>query len=190
MGYNCHGAKSCGYKKHFCWKWIVNDEIDHVPSSSEEIIGRRCLFQISQDKSIIELNRRRSAVAPISIPSWAASFRHRFVLFFKKWPKTIDSHCFCIKNVLKWANPNNSFVYFRSFQQQFNMKIVDLSKNRTPIVEVEGEHTDHLTTALSYYVRRSITDFNYCKANRHLFANLCYGRVIWLFGLGLQDRGR
>ena len=39
------------------------------------------------------------------------------------------------------------------------MKIVDLSKNRTPIVEVEGEHTDNLTTALSYYVRRSITDF-------------------------------
>ena len=61
--------------------------------------------------------------------------------------------------VLKWANPNNSFVFFRSFQQQFNMKIVDLSKNRTPIVEVEGENTDHLTTALSYYVRRSITDF-------------------------------
>ena len=40
------------------------------------------------------------------------------------------------------GQPRRLFVYFRSFQQQFYSKIVDLSGKRTRIVGVEGEHTD------------------------------------------------
>ena len=38
------------------------------------------------------------------------------------------------------------FVYFRYFQTIFKIKTVDFSRIRTRIVEVEGEHGDHLTT--------------------------------------------
>ena len=44
------------------------------------------------------------------------------------------------------GQPRPLLVYFRSFQQQFYRKIVDLSGIRTRIVGVEGEHADHLTT--------------------------------------------
>ena len=41
------------------------------------------------------------------------------------------------------------FVYFRSFQTQiFTEKNVGVIGTRTQIVEVECEHTDHLTTTL------------------------------------------
>ena len=41
------------------------------------------------------------------------------------------------------GQPRPLFVYFRSFQIQFNRKIVDFSGIRTQIVGVEGEHADH-----------------------------------------------
>ena len=38
------------------------------------------------------------------------------------------------------------FVYFRSFQTFYRMKIVHISGTRTQINRVEGKHADHLTT--------------------------------------------
>ena len=38
------------------------------------------------------------------------------------------------------------FVYFRSFQTQYDRKTVGVSRIRTRNVGVEGEHADHLTT--------------------------------------------
>ena len=40
-----------------------------------------------------------------------------------------------------------SFSYFRSFQQPFYRKIIDLRGIWTLIVRVDGKHADHLTTA-------------------------------------------
>ena len=51
--------------------------------------------------------------------------------------------------ILKNGRSPASFLYFRSFQQQFYSKIVDYSRNRTRIVGVEGEHADHLTTTMA-----------------------------------------
>ena len=39
-----------------------------------------------------------------------------------------------------------SFVYFRSFLQQFKEKIVGFRGIWTEIVGIEGKHADHLTT--------------------------------------------
>ena len=50
------------------------------------------------------------------------------------------------------GQPRPLFVYFRSFQEQFYRKIVDLSGIWTRIVGVEGEHADHLTTTTAQNV--------------------------------------
>ena len=55
---------------------------------------------------------------------------------------------FSFRYFFKWANPGFFFVSFRSFQKQIFQKILYISFSgiRTRIVEVEGEHADHLTT--------------------------------------------
>ena len=54
------------------------------------------------------------------------------------------SHIFVFQKV---GQPRPLFVYFRSFQMQiFTEKSIGVSRIRTRIVEVEGEHADHLTT--------------------------------------------
>ena len=47
---------------------------------------------------------------------------------------------------LKFAIPDLFFVYFRHFSIFLHNKNYRTSENRTRIVEVEGEHTHHLTT--------------------------------------------
>ena len=44
------------------------------------------------------------------------------------------------------GQPRPLFVYFRSFQQQLYIKIAGFREIRTRIIEVEGEHSDYLTT--------------------------------------------
>ena len=47
------------------------------------------------------------------------------------------------EKLLEMVQPQPLFVYFSSFQQQFYRKIVDFNGNRTRIVGVEDEHSDH-----------------------------------------------
>ena len=60
-------------------------------------------------------------------------------------PSTKDIHDLHMENdkLLEMVQPQPLFVYFSSFQQQFYRKIVDFSGNRTRIVGVEDEHSDH-----------------------------------------------
>ena len=50
------------------------------------------------------------------------------------------------------VHPRHLFVYFCSFQDQFNRKIVDFSGVRTQIVGVEGMHVNHLTTTTTLHL--------------------------------------
>ena len=53
----------------------------------------------------------------------------------------------------KMGQPRSLFVYFRSFQTQIlQKKTVGVSRIRTWIVRVEGEHADHLTTTTTHFL--------------------------------------
>ena len=53
----------------------------------------------------------------------------------------------------KMGQPRSLFVYFRSFQTQIlQKKTVGVSRIRTRIVRVEGEHADHLTTTTTHFL--------------------------------------
>ena len=52
------------------------------------------------------------------------------------------------------GHPRTLFVYFGSFQANFREKYVGFSRIWTWTVEVEGEHTNHLTsTTASEYLK-------------------------------------
>ena len=73
-------------------------------------------------------------------PSIVGRPRHQVEL---KWFKNV---------VLIFFKSRPLFVYFRSFQTNILQKIRSLGRIRTRIIEVEGDHPDHLTTTTAKIV--------------------------------------
>ena len=54
------------------------------------------------------------------------------------------------------GQPRPLFVYFRFSNTNFEEKSVDVSRIRTQIIRVEGEHADHLTTTVGTHIRNDV----------------------------------
>ena len=75
------------------------------------------------------------------------------------------------------GQPRPLFVYFCSFQTHIYRKTVDVSKIRSQIVVVEGEHADHLTTTTALY----FVHFRIVKLWRMSFITFAPGQNMILF---------